>query len=178
MLGVVKIIDQTTEIIGRGISYLLLLMMILTCVVVGMRYVFQSGNIIFTQESVTYLHASVFLLGAGWTLKRKGHVRVDILYRKASIRAKAWIDAICVLIFLLPVSVFMFWISLDYVGRSWSILEVSSDAGGVPLVYLLKSLIPAMCVLLGLQGVAELIRNGIIICTNQSGANTQTSTYD
>lgn len=157
-----------TEIIGRGISFLLLLMMLLTCVVVSLRYVFQSGNIIFVQESVTYLHAFIFLLAAGWTLKKGGHVRVDILYRNAGRRTKAWVDAIGTLIFLLPVTVFMFWISLDYVGRSWSILEVSSDAGGVPFVYLLKSLIPATCFLLGLQGIAELIRNSIILCTDKT----------
>ena len=163
-------LSSLTEIVGRIISWLLVVMMALTCLVVVMRYLFQSGNIIFLQESVSYLHAATFMLGAGWTLKRGGHVRVDIFYRRFSNKTRAWIDSLGTLIFLLPFCVFLLWTSLEFVGRSWSIREASSDAGGIPLVYILKTFIPAMCFLLVLQGIAELLRNAILICTDDSKA--------
>lgn len=165
MRSFIALLEGLTEFIGRAISFFLLLMMLITCTVVIMRYLFQSGNIIFVQESISYLHAATFMLGAAWTLKRGGHVRVDIFYRNMSARAKAWVDALGTLIFLIPFCVFLLWVSLDYVGRSWSNREASSDAGGIPLVYALKTLIPAFCVLLILQGVAEFLRNAVLICT-------------
>ena len=139
-------------------------MMFASCLAVLMRYVFNAGNIIFVQESVTYLHATIFLLASGWALKRDGHVRVDVFYRRFSPEAKAWIDSLGTLIFLLPFCVFMYFASLDFVALSWSIKETSGDAGGIPLVYLLKTLIPLMCILLGMQGIAQLIRNGLFLC--------------
>lgn len=139
-------------------------MMLLTCVVVVMRYLFQAGNIIFLQESVVYLHAAIFLLASGWAFKQDGHVRVDVFYRGFDPIAKAWINSLGILIFLLPFCAFLFFASLDFVSLSWQIKETSSEAGGIALVYLLKSLIPAMAVILALQGVAELLRNGLFLC--------------
>ncbi len=160
----IQLLDRLTEIIGKAVALLLILMMLVTCALVLMRYLFQSGNIIFMQESVAYMHAAVFMLGAGWTLKQNGHVRVDIFYRRMSPIARAWVDALGILLFLLPFAVFLLVTSLEFVGRSWSIREASGDAGGIPYVYLLKTLIPSMCALLILQGIAELLRNGMLIC--------------
>lgn len=165
MRGFVVFLDSVTEVVGRIVSWLLILMMAVTCAVVAMRYLFQSGNLIFFQESVSYMHAAAFMLGAGWTLKHNGHVRVDIFYRRMGRQAKAWVDALGILLFLLPFAVFLFWASLDFVGRSWSIREASGDAGGIPYVYVLKTMIPAMCSLLIIQGLSELLRCGITICT-------------
>ncbi len=157
-------VDAATEWLGKMLAWLCLLMMLVTCLVVAMRYLFQSGNIIFVQETVTYLHSAVFLLASGWTLKHQGHVRVDLFYRNFSTRTKAWIDALGTLIFLLPICVLIFFSSLDFVGLSWSIRETSGDAGGVPLVYLLKTMIPLMALVLAVQGVAELVRNVLFLC--------------
>lgn len=168
MRAIVVLLDGLTDVVGRIISWLLVLMMLITCLVVVLRYLFHAGNIIFLQESVSYLHAATFLLAAGWTLRRGGHVRVDIFYRRFKPKTRAWIDALGTLLLLLPFSVFLFWTSLEYVGRAWSIQEASSDAGGIPFVYILKTLIPAFCVLLIVQGVAELIRNGLLICTDDT----------
>lgn len=168
MSSCIRVLDRFTEIVGRAVAFLLILMMVVTCAVVLMRYLFQSGNIIFLQESVSYMHAATFMLGAAWTLKQNGHVRVDIFYRRMRPVTRAWVDALGILLFLLPFSVFLLFTSFDFVGRSWSIREASGDAGGIPYVYVLKTLIPTMCVLLILQGVAELLRNGLLICTKDS----------
>lgn len=164
MQKLVSAIDLLTDWLGIALCWLCLTMLLLTGLVVGMRYLVHSGNIIFIQESVSYLHATIFLLASGWTLKRNGHVRVDVFYCRFSAQKKAWVDSLGILIFLLPVCVFLFYTSLDFVALSWSMKETSGDAGGIPFVYLLKSLIPLMCVVLGLQGIAELIRNSLFLC--------------
>jgi TRAP-type mannitol/chloroaromatic compound transport system permease small subunit len=123
------------------------------------------------QEAVTYLHATVFMLALGWTFKRNGHVRVDVFYRNFSVRTKAWINSLGILVFLLPFCVFLFFTSLDFVGLSWSISETSNESGGLPIVYLFKSLIPLMCVLLGLQALAELVRNACFLCYQERASD-------
>lgn len=138
--------------IGRGVAWLVLAMVLLIFLVVVQRYVFNAGSIAL-QESVTYLHALVFMLAAAWTLSEDGHVRVDIFYRDASVRRKAWVDLLGSLVFLLPFAVFILLGSWDYVGASWAVHEGSREAGGLPLVWVLKSLIPLFAVLLILQGL-------------------------
>jgi len=162
-------IDGLNEWTGRLIAWLTLAMVLITCTVVVLRYAFDLGWIAM-QESVTYLHALVFMLGAAYTLKHDGHVRVDILYRKLSPRGQAWVDLLGALLLLLPVCGFIFWVSWDYVAASWSLLEGSRDAGGLPLVYLLKSAIPAMAALLILQGIAQALRNLLVILGHQEDA--------
>ena len=138
--------------------------MLFTVLVVLMRYLFQSGNMAAYQETITYLHATVFMLALGWTFKRNGHVRVDVFYRNFSPHTKAWINSLGILVFLLPFCVFLFLASLDFVALSWSISESSNESGGLPIVYLLKSLIPLMCIFLALQAIAELLRNACTLC--------------
>jgi TRAP-type mannitol/chloroaromatic compound transport system permease small subunit len=151
-------IDCFTEWMGRIIAWLTLAMMIVTCTVVVMRYFLETGSIAL-QESVTYMHAMVFLLGASYTLKRGGHVRVDILYQKFSPRGQALVDALGTLLFLVPVSLLILVFSWDYVANSWSIHEVSKETQGLPSVYLLKTLLLVMPVTMLLQGAAEIIKN-------------------
>ena len=102
-------------------------------------------------------HSLVFLLGAAFTLKRDAHVRVDLVYQRLSPRARALADLVGTLVLLLPFCVFLFWVSLDYVGMAWSLRESSREPGGLPGVYLLKTLIPIAAALLGLQGIAHAI---------------------
>ena len=147
-----------SEWTGRTIAWLTLLMALLTTAVVIMRYLLETSSV-GMQESVTYLHASVFLLGAAFTLKRGGHVRVDIFYRRMSLRQQALVDAVGGLLFLLPVCAVMFWLSLDYVLASWQVREISTEPNGLPFIYLLKSLLLVMPITLALQGIAEIIGN-------------------
>ena len=151
-------IDTFTEWTGRIIAWLVAAMALLTTVVVVMRYGFDTGSIA-GQEAVTYLHATLFMLGAAFALKTDAHVRVDIFYRRFSPRTRAWINALGGIVFLLPLCVLIATLSSDYVLQAWRIREISSDAGGIPAVFLLKSLIPAMAFTLLLQGVAEILRN-------------------
>ena len=151
-------IDCFTEWTGRLIAWLTLAMMVLTCTVVVMRYFLETGSIAM-QESVTYLHSFLFLLGAAYTLKRGGHVRVDILYQRFTPRIQALVDAIGTLLFLIPVCLLILIVCWDYVINSWAIQEVSKEARGLAGVYLLKSLLLVMPITLLLQGLAEFIKN-------------------
>ncbi len=134
-------------------------MVLLTCVIVLLRYGFNLGWI-WLQESVTYLHAAVFMLAAAWTLQVDGHVRVDIFYREAAPARKALVNLFGSLLLLLPFCLFLLIIGWDYVAASWRLLEGSREAGGVPAVYLLKTLILLLPALLLMQS-ACLIRDSL-----------------
>lgn len=157
-----RLLDGFSEWTGRLIAWLTLLMVVVTFVVVVMRYVFEQGSIAL-QESVIYMHSFVFLLGAAYTLKHDGHVRVDIIYRPLGEKGKAWINLFGTLFLLLPVCVFLFWISWEYVATSWELKESSQEAGGIAYRYLLKSALLAMPAMMILQGVAELLRNLLVL---------------
>jgi TRAP-type mannitol/chloroaromatic compound transport system permease small subunit len=158
----VRIIDQFTEKGGKLLAWLCLAMALLSCLVVLLRYGFSIGSIAM-QEAVTYMHASVFMLGAAFTLKHGGHVRVDIFYRRLSQRGCAWINSIGAIVFLLPFSLFLIAISWQFVTNAWAINEGSADPGGIHGVFLLKTLIPVMGLQLLLQGLAELLRNTLFL---------------
>ena len=140
-------------------------MVLVTFLVVVMRYVFDAG-FIWLQESVVWMHAAVFMLGAAYTLKHQGHVRVDIFYQKMGPRSRAWVDLLGTLLLLFPVCGFIFWVGWEYVLNSWDVLEGSREAGGLPGVFLLKSLILLLPLTLGLQGIATMLRS-ILLLRNQ-----------
>lgn len=159
---ITRSIDRLTELSGRFLLWLTVIMMVLLCLVVLLRYVFEVGAI-GLQESVTYLHATVFMLGAAFTLKRGGHVRVDIFYRNFSPRGKAWVNALGGIVFLLPLCIYIFVISWGFVAQSWEIGEVSTEPGGIPAVFALKTLILVMAGNLALQGIAEILRSTLTL---------------
>ncbi len=153
-------LDRINDWIGRGASWLTLAMVLITFVVVVMRYVFDAG-LIWLQESVTWMHAAVFMLGAAHTLQRDEHVRVDIFYRQMSARRKAIVDLFGVLAFLWPMCGFLAWAAWDFVAVSWSIGEASREAGGLPYPWipLLKSVLVLMPLTVGLQGLAIVLKS-------------------
>lgn len=151
---------------GRTVSWLSLLLVLVTFIVVVLRYVFDNGSIAL-QESTTYLHASVFLVGMAYTMQQNAHVRVDIFYTRFSTRTKAWVDLFGAVFLLLPFMLFISWISWSYIVDSWSVFEGSREAGGLPGVFLLKSLILVMTFLLSLQTFAQLTRNVQTILNNR-----------
>ena len=132
---------------GQAVSWLTLVMVVLTFSIVILRYGFNQGWI-WLQESVTYLHATVFMLAAAWAFQTDDHVRVDIFYRDRSERHKAWINLVGTLVFLVPLCMFLLIIAWNYVAASWSAMESSREAGGLPLVYALKSLVLLLPLLL------------------------------
>ena len=153
-----RTLDSFTRLVGEAISWLTLGMVLLTFVVVLLRYVFSVGWV-WMQESVLYFHSAVFLLGSAYTLLNKGHVRVDILYQTLSSRKKAIIDAFGVLFLLFPMLWLIYTEAMPYVVASWEVRESSSDAGGLTGVYLLKTLILSFVGLLAVQGISELAKS-------------------
>lgn len=153
-------LDRFSDAVGRFTSWLTLQMVLVTFVVVVMRYVFDAG-LIWMQESVTWMHACVFMLGAAYALRHEEHVRVDIFYRGMSDRRRAFVDAVGVAVFLLPFCVFLALKAWDFVGASWAIREVSRESGGLPypMIPLLKSVILVMPVTVGLQGISLLLHS-------------------
>ena len=163
----VQTIDAFTDHFGRLLAWLVLAMALLTTVIVIMRYGLNTGSI-FAQELVTYMHASLFLLGAGFALKQGAHVRVDIFYRGFSARGRAWVNALGGLVFLLPLCLFIVGSSWTFVSESWAMREISSELGGIPAVYLLKTLIPALVINRLLQGLAETLRSTLVLVEGES----------
>ncbi len=143
---------------GQSISWLTLLMVLLTFGIVVLRYGFDMGWIAM-QESVIYMYALVFLIGIPYTLKHDGHVRVDIFYSKMSPQSKARVNLLGTVFLLIPVTVFIAWVSWDYVAASWALKEESGEAGGLPGVYLLKATILIMTFLLFIQAISQLLLN-------------------
>lgn len=141
--------------LGRTVSWLTLAMVVLTFTIVILRYGLNEGWI-WLQESVTYLHAMVFMIAAAWAFQTDDHVRVDIYYRDRSERDKAWVNLMGTLILLLPFCIFLTVVAWDYVLASWAIKEGSREAGGLPLVYILKSLILLMPALLLIQSFSTI----------------------
>jgi TRAP-type mannitol/chloroaromatic compound transport system permease small subunit len=155
-------VESFTEITGRLIAWLTMLMVALVVLVVVTRYFLEVGSIAL-QESVTYVHCLVFMMGLAFTLKHDGHVRVDIFYRGFSSKSKAMVNLLGGIFFLVPVCLVIFFTSLDYVLASWAIHETSAENNGLPFVYLLKTLMLLMPATLLLQGVAEIIKSGLVV---------------
>ena len=130
-------------------------MVVVTFVVVVMRYVFDAG-LIWVQESVIWMHAMVFMLGSAYTLRSEEHVRVDVFYRTMSKQRRAWVDLVGVLIFLMPVCLFLALKSFDFVAQSWSLKEASRESGGLPYPFfpMLKSVLLLMPLTVALQGIS------------------------
>lgn len=166
---VVAGINAFTRAVGKLTAWLTLAMVLVTFVVVVLRYVFDAG-FIWLQEGLTWMHAAVFMLGAAYTLQQDEHVRVDIFYRTMSPSRQAWVNALGVLIFILPLGVFLVIESWGYVSAAWRIREVSRDTGGLPYpaIPLLKSMLLAMPVLVTLQGLAMLLQSVVTLRTTEA----------
>ena len=152
--GCEKLCQRTAQIV----SWAVLTMAITTFVVVVLRYGFNLGWVAL-QESIQYQHAFVFMLFSAHALGQDEHVRVDIFYRHWAKGRRAWVNLVGTLVFLFPVCVSIIAFSWGYVAESWRLLESSKEAAGLPLVFIMKSLIPAFCLLMLVQGVAVAIRS-------------------
>ncbi len=149
------LIDRINHWLGRAVAWLTLAMAVAVAAIVLLRYALAQ-NTIPLQEAVSYGHGLVLMLGIAYTLKENGHVRVDILYSVRSARWRALVDLCGHLLLLLPVAGLLLATSLPYALSAWRILEGSSEVGGLPGVFLLKTLIPLMAALLLLQGLSEI----------------------
>jgi TRAP-type mannitol/chloroaromatic compound transport system permease small subunit len=159
-------IDGLNQAISSIVAWLTALMVITMFGIVVLRYGFNIGSIA-AQESITYMHGLVFMLAIAHTLKINGHVRVDILYQRWGKKGQAWVNFLGSILLLLPVCLFIVFISWEYISTSWSYFEGSREAGGIDAVFLLKSLIPLMAILLLLQGISEALKS-LCILTGKS----------
>jgi TRAP-type mannitol/chloroaromatic compound transport system permease small subunit len=133
-------------------------MVLVQFTVVVLRYVFGFGSILM-QESVIYLHAILFMIGAGYTLLHEGHVRLDIFYRDTSVRTKALVDLWGSIGLLIPVTVLIWWSSWPYVAGSWKVLEGSKETSGIHAVFLLKTVILVFAALMLVQGISLMAKS-------------------
>jgi TRAP-type mannitol/chloroaromatic compound transport system permease small subunit len=168
MRNLANSLELMTAAIGRAAAWLVIIVVALQFALVVARYLFSLGSI-WASETVIYAHAALFLLAAAWTLQTNGHVRVDIFYADAKPRTKAWVDLVGSVVFLLPFAVVLLWLSTPYAARSWAIFERSQEASGLPLVFLLKTLIPVFALLMALQGVAQIVRAAAVLQGQKSG---------
>ena len=151
-------IDLFNEKIGILTSYLAIPLILITFFVAFMRYALDFGSIAI-QEITIYLHALIFTVGASYTLKNNMHVRIDIFYSKFSDILKKNINLFGTIFFLLPSCILIFITSFNYVISSIMLLESSKEAGGLPILYILKSYILLMVFTLFLQAISEIIKN-------------------
>ena len=155
------LIDKVTNNIAYILSYMLILLIIIVFSSVFFRYVLSISYVIL-QELIMYIHALIFMLGISYTLKEKAHVKIDIIYNILTKENQNLVSSVGVLLFILPTSLFISYISLDMVFQSLRVLEGSSEAGGLNLVFILKSLIPITGILIFFQGLSELMKYRIM----------------
>ena len=156
------LVDRMNDWIGRTVSWAMLPVVLVAFAVVFLRYVAGMG-FPWLQEVYIWLHGAAVLLCAAWVLKEGGHVRVDLLYKKWSAKAKAWADLVGLAVFLYPMMGFLFWWSLPGVQRSWRLLERSPTNDGLQFAYLMKTVIPVFCVMVMIQGLSMGIRCLLVI---------------
>ena len=162
----IRIINLINRVIGETVSWLTLLMVLVTVLVVVLRYGFNIG-FIWMQESVRFMYSAVFLLCAGYTLFKDKHVRVDVLYLSLSERKKALVDLIGSIFLLLPVCFVIFYYSWSYVLNSWEQMEGSIEERGLHLVFLMKTFIWLFAILVSMQSLATIINSFIILKNNK-----------
>ena len=162
-----KIVDGINNTVGRAVSWLTLIMVLVQTIVVVQRYVFGI-NYIWMQESITYMHGILFMLAAGYTLLNNSHVRVDIFYREAAPKRKALTDLVGTYLFLMPVLSVIWIAAYPYVEIAWIMREGSTETSGIQAVYLLKAVILAFVVLLMLQAYSLAIRSALTLTDHVS----------
>jgi TRAP-type mannitol/chloroaromatic compound transport system permease small subunit len=166
MQSVYRLIDGLNEWIGRIVAWFTLAMVLVQFVVVLMRYIYSAPGFLgvpslWWQEAIVYLHGTLIMLAAGYTLLHDGHVRLDIFYAGASRRVQDWTDLLGSLLFLLPVCALLWWSAWPSVVQSWRVLEGSPEASGIPYRYVLKSTVLAAAALLTLQGLSTALKAGL-----------------
>ncbi|MDP6405809.1 MAG: TRAP transporter small permease subunit [Alphaproteobacteria bacterium] len=168
LIAMAGVVDAVNDVLGRGVAWLTLVMVLMQFAVVVMRYVFGLSSI-YMQESIVYMHAIVFLAAAGYTLLHEGHVRVDIFYGSADERRRAWTNLLGVLLLLWPMAATTLLASWGYVLASWKVFEVSPEGAGLPAIFLLKTFIWVFASVLILQGFSLAAHSlGVILGIEQS----------
>lgn len=172
MHAIYKVLDGFNNGLGRVVAWLTLGMVLVQFIVVIMRYVFAAPDFlgistIWWQELIVYMHGSVIMLAAGYTLLHNGHVRVDIFYREASPQRKDWTDLLGSVFFLLPMCAIIWWSAWPNVVTSWANLEGSTETSGMPYKYVLKSTVLAISVVLAIQAISTAYKAALRLAGNE-----------
>lgn len=167
--GYIKSIDNLSESLGKIISWATILLVIVVCIDVFTRYFMQTSSAA-VQELEWHLFSLIFLMGASYTLKNEGHVRVDVIYGKFSEKKKAWINFIGTIIFLIPFCLLIIYSSKNFVLNSFAIGETSPDSGGLPARYILKAVLPVSFLFILLQGISLMLKS-LLTLLNRTGNN-------
>ncbi len=157
-----KLLHNFAQLTGKSIAWLTLLMVLFSVVNVAASWLFNYSWI-WLRESVTWMHGANFLLAAAYTLNRQAHVRVDIFYAKMSLKKQALVDFVGTIMLLLPTALFIAWASWPAFALSWRVGEVSSEAGGLPAIYILKGFLLIMPALLIIEAINQLAKSGTIL---------------
>lgn len=165
-----KWLDTTIKLLGVCVSWLTLFMVITVVLVLVLRNFFDLGAIAL-QESITYMHAMVFMLGSAYTLQTNDHVRVDVFYQRFSQRKKAWVDLLGFIFLLIPVCWFIYHYSINTVALNWALKTGSNSPGGLPYVYLLMGLLLLLPISLFMQGLSNAIKNILLLTAASDTAN-------
>ena len=152
-----KIIDDLIERISDFLMLLLLTMIMMIFISVICRFFFNI-NFVALQELIMYFHATIFMFGISYALKKDAHVKIDIIYNILPKKIKTYISIASILLFISPMAIFLIYISIDMTIQSWSIFEGSSEAGGLDLVFILKTIIPLTGILILLQSISQLLK--------------------
>lgn len=162
LAGFVRFAEAVNDYVGRVVAWLTLATVLICATVVVLRYALQTG-FIWMQELYVWTHAAAFMLGAGYTLMANKHVRVDILYARASPTNQAWLDLLSTLVFLFPWIILLIYFTWPHVTNSWLIWETSSQVGGMPGLYIMKTIILVFAGLMLLQGLAICGRSILVL---------------
>jgi TRAP-type mannitol/chloroaromatic compound transport system permease small subunit len=159
-------IDKANEKFGYASAFLVLFLVFITAADVTLRYLFRAGSVAF-QELEWHLYAANFIMAAGWTMLKDGHVRIDILYSGLSPKKKAFIDLLGILLFCIPFCLIVITTSWTFFFNAWVIREGSPDPGGLPARYLLKATIPAGFGLVLFQAFSQLVKAFRVLRCNE-----------
>jgi len=162
LLPVSAWIDSVNEKVGYASAFLTLFLVFITATDVTLRYLFRAGSVAF-QELEWHLYAANFILAAGWTMLKDGHVRIDILYNRLNPRKRALIDLIGTFVFCIPFCIIVIWTSWTFFMNAWVIGEGSPDPGGLPARYLLKATIPLGFGLVFFQALSQAVKAVMVL---------------
>ncbi|MEZ5059746.1 MAG: TRAP transporter small permease subunit [Saprospiraceae bacterium] len=169
-MNFVYLLEKTNVVIGKAVSWLTLVLVLLFTYDVLTRYFFNFTKV-WVSEMEWHLYALIFLLAAGYTLKEDRHVRVDLWYAKQTEIKKAWVNLIGGILFLLPWCSIIIWTSLDYASTSFLQNEGSPNPGGLPYRFIIKGAITVGFILVLLQGMAQIIQSAHLIFNNKTREN-------
>jgi len=176
LLALSRAIDRFNEIIGKSVGWLILLSILISATNAVIRKVFNTSSNSWL-EAQWYLFGAAFLLAAAYTLKQNEHIRIDIVYGMWSRRTQHWIDLFGHVFFLMPFVILMISYFVPYFLLSWRTGEVSTNAGGL-IIWPAKLLLLLGFILLGLQGISEIIKKIAIMRGDMEDPNPFISAHE